>query len=663
MKSGIKKGRSTTPKGKSSLGSDPYTDEVYDLRGLNASDPDQITEDGESPKADNCRMYARLSGQKRVAIRTRKGSRRLSTPIGETLNVQNVAGSTGDVPFTDSNWIAEPFTPSATGPLTQLQLEIKRTVAGGGHVIVEVFTDNAGKPGTLIAQGSIIAGTISTSYAYLPAYFIDAPSVTNGTQYWHRVRVQQGGTATYSLNKTAAAGGYSTVTPGTVYTALGYTWHYKSYISSVGAIKGYNRRYPSNKANRTMFAFATGMYAVTDAGVPTLLASSVNANADAVRFADLNDISYWVDGLNTAKQWDGTTVSDVLNVAGTPTHVIVHQNRLMFVPADDPTRVNYSDLFAPTSYPAVNFFYVPSPKSPDHIAGWIEFQDNLVIFTRETKHTVSGADVGSFTRREAIGTKGAVSQEAIVADRNYIYFMADDGNIYRYNGVEDEILSEKIEPVLQGIADKTKVRLHLYRNQLRVYYPSGTDTFSQDMVLLELSTKESNKYLQWFHDTGRPVVGSLEWTQNNNELIEFSSRTGAFYLGETDESDLGKAINFAYWTKYKMYASGSSKDRIKRFRPYVRPSDAPYIMSIGKDIDFANKPVMVPYTIDPGGAKWGNFTWGDGTLWGDNSALISEKVPMSGRGNFTQYRFECALVESPVELYGYIALVKSGRVR
>jgi hypothetical protein len=643
------------------VGSVPRLDEVYDLRGINLSDPDQVAEEAESPRADNVRMYARQEGEKKVAIRTRKGSRRLSTPVGEALNVQNVASSTGDATFTSQTWLLEPFTPSSTGAITKLEYEIKRSLSGSGHVIVELYTDSAGTPGTLIAQGAIIAGNITTSFQYRAAYFIDAPTLTSGTQYWHRVRVQEGGTATYALNKTAASGGKSTVTPGTVLTDLGYTWRYKSYISTAGNILGFTRRYPSNKQNRTLFAMGTDVYSVTDAGVATSITSTINAAAEKVRFVNVDDKTMWCDGYTT-KKYDGTTVSELLN-AGAATHFIIHKNRAFLVPADDPTRVKFSDLYNFESYPSVNFFYVPSPKSPDHVVGWRVFQDNLHIFTHETKHTVYGSEIGSFTRKEAIGTKGAVSDEAIAVDRNYIYFMADDKMIYRYNGVEDELLSEKVEPELQSIVDVSKVSLHIYRNQLRVYYARGTDTQPRHMLLLELSKKDSNKYLQWFQDTGRPVMGSLEWTHTNNELIEFSSKVGAIYLGETDESDLGKAIEMKYWTKYKLYGSGMAKDRIKRFRPFVRPSDAPYVLQVGKDIDFANDPVMVDFTVAAGGATWGNFVWGDGTIWGDNAQLIDDKVPMSGRGKFTQFRFENNLVESPVELYGYGALIKSGRPR
>lgn len=643
------------------VGSTPYLDEVYDLRGLNYSDPDQITQEGETPMAQNVRMYARQEGEKRVAIRTRKGSRRLSTPIGEAINIQNVASPTGDVEFTDQLWLVEPFTPSSSGALTKLEYSIKRTVSGSGHVIVEIFSDNSNAPGTLIAQGAILAGTITTLYQYLPAYFIDAPALVSGTRYWHRVRVQDGGSATYALNKTAAIGGKSTTPPGTVITDLGYTWRYKSYLSTVGSILGFTRRYPSNKQNRTIFAMGTNVYSATDAGVSTSISTGINAAAEAVRFVQVEDKNFWVDGFTT-NQWDGVTVSELAN-AGANTLAIIHKNRLFLVPADDPTRVKFSDLFSFESYNSTSFFYVPSPKSPDHIVGWRVFQDNLVILTHETKHIIYGSDIGSFTRKEAIGTKGAVSDEAMAVDRNYLYFMGDDKMIYRFNGVEDELLSEKVEPELQAITDVSKVRFHLYRNQLRIYYAKGTELQATHMLVLELSKKESNKYLQWFQDTGRAVAGSLEWTNTNNELIEFSSKVGAFYLGETDDSDLGKGIDMKYWTKYKLYGSGMAKDRVKRFRPFVRPSDSPTILMVGKDIDFNNDPVMVPYTVDAGGATWGNFVWGDGTIWGDNAQLVDDKVAMSGRGKFTQYRFECARIESPIELYGYGALIKSGRPR
>ena len=126
---------------------------------------------------------------------------------------------------------------------------------------------------------------------------------------------------------------------------------------------------------------------------------------------------------------------------------------------------------------------------------------------------------------------------------------------------------------------------------------------------------------------------------------------------------MGKAIDFKYWTPYKIYTSGSAKDRIKRFRPVLRASQSRYNMLVGRDIDEQNKPAMRNYLVSSDGATWGGGeTWGGGKTWGSVS-LVQKAAPMSGRGKSTQFRFEKKGVETPIFLIGYIAVIKSGRAR
>lgn len=632
-------------------------DEVYDLAGLNQVAPDQVMPPGDSPNNENARSYAREESETRVAIRTRKGSELFSTPVGKAASTENVATSTGDIEFSGDTQIFQAWTSDADGVLTDIEPHIKKVTSGNGPVIIEIYSDNSGAVGTLIGQTSILPSAISASYDYISAHIMDAPTVENGTDYWMLYKVQDDGTGSYALNKTAGAGASSSTDNRVTTTSLLATFRYKTYVSTAGEILGFARRYPQNKQNRTYFAMNNDVYEVNSAGVSTSISSAIHASAEYWRTAQVDDKLMWVDGNNTAKWYDGTTVSEINNVSGNPTHVIIYKNRAFFVPDSDPTRVNYSGLYDFESYSSVNFFYVPNPKSPDHIAGWTVFQDALHIFTHETKHIIYGSSISTFERKEAIGTKGAVSQEAIATDRNYIYFMADDGQIYRYNGSSDELISGKIEPEINSIQNKKKVRFHIYRNQLRVYYSKKPNVTVEYMLIYDIDTE------RWFKDTGRTVLGSLEWYLDDNELIEFNSRAGVLYKGELGGSDAGKAIDFKYWTAYKNYGSGASKDRVRKFRPFVRPSSVPYNLMVGKDVNFENKPVMKETLVDSGGAKWGNFSWGDGTKWGSGKNLVDDAVPMSGRGNHTQYRFEKSGVETPVELYGYIAIIKSGRRR
>lgn len=645
-------------------GTSSRPDEVYDLRGLNLIAPDQVMPDNETPFTTNSRMYAPEADEASVAIRTRKGSEQLSVPVGRTANVENIASSTGDLAFTDSLWLMQPFTVTAGGALTELQLEMKRSVVGTGHVIVEIYTSNGGLPGTRIAQGSILNSLISTSYEYLSSYFIDAPTLEEDTEYVKVIKVQEGGTATYVLRQTAAAGARSSEDELVSFSTLGVSFRYKTFLSTVGEVLGFTRRYPQSTENRTYFGMGTELYEVTDSGTATSIHSGLHPSAEYLRFDHVDDNMLFVDGMSPAKWLKDDEIEEIPGVAGIPTHVWIHQNRAFFVPKDDPTRVNFSELYNFISYRPVDFFYVDRPKNSDHIAGGVVYQDNLVIFTHETKHTIYGTNLGSFTRKEAIGTKGAVSQEAITTDNNYVYFMADDKNIYRWNGAKDQLLSAKVHRELAQIQDPKKVRLHVYNNQLRVYYSRKPNTEVNCMLLLELDETTPNKYLQWFKDTGRPVAGSLEWFQDENQLIEFSSKAGWMFFGERSNSDLGKAIDFKYWTGFKIYGSGIAKDRIKKFRPIVRPTNQPYYLLVGKAVDFNPDPLpLQPWLVDSGGAKWGSFIFGDGTKFGRGSRLVDATSPMSGRGKATQFRFECSRVETPVFIYGYFALVKSGKAR
>lgn len=634
--------------------SEPKIDETYDLRGLNFIAPDQIMPKGESPWTINSRMYARDENDTRVANRTRKGSDPLSTAVDETLDAQNVDTGTGDVEFTTTRIIAQPFSPTTDGALTRLDFEIKRAAGATGHVMIQVCEDNGGVPGQIIGETSILSSDITDTYQYLPAYLMDAPDLNDANDYFALLFIQDNGSGSYYVRQTADAGALDldSVDGGISWNSLGASFRFKSYLSLAEGVKGYIRRYPSDGQKRTIFAADDSVFSAQDNGTVSVLDSTLNAGSSYVRFAFVDDKNMWVNGINAPRWYDGSAVTNIPNAPLGATHVIVHQGRAFFV--TDKTLVRFSELYDFATYPSVNFFYVPDPKNSDPITGWRSFQDNLVIFTHETKHIVFGNDISSFTRKEAIGTKGAVSDEAIAVDKNSIYFMADDGSVNAFNGISDKDISGKMEPEFSAIVDKSKVRLHLYRNQLRVYYAKAPAAYNNRMALYDIATD------QWFLDTGKNIVGSLEWTQDDNELIEFSSVAAWMFKGEQGYSDAGKPIDWKYWTNYKIYGSGASKKRIKRFRPVIRTVDANYTMLVGKDMDFANRPDMREYIVSGGGAKWGAFVWGDGTKYGRNK-MIDKQSAMSGRGRHIQYRFERKGVETPVELYGYIAQIKEGR--
>lgn len=639
-----------------------YPDETYRLMGLNMAMPDQLITNGETPYCINSRMFAREDGQSRVPVRTRKGPGFYTIPIGETLDKQQTA-VTGAASQTlnQSRRLSTSFVAGLSGPLTAIDLNLKQNT-GVGTFLVEIRSDNAGVPGDLLAISGTTGNSIASTYGYIKFRFHNPAVVAATTKYWIVLYAQDDNTNFFQASSTTATNTSAlSINSGGSWISQNFSLNYKTYVSAAGAIKGWCRHYYSNGTKRTLFAHGTTLYAVNDVdGTTSAVKTGLSSSATRYRYAKMNDKTIVVNGFDQPFEVDSAlAVTTLTSVPFVPNNVVVWKNRAFFTQPSDPTRIFYSDLADETVYPSVNFLYAPAPKTADPITAMTIFQDNLIVFTSETKYIINGYDVASFTLRQALGTKGALAQEGITQDRNFIYFVSDD-DIYAFNGATDQLLSDKVQPEVDGFADRSKVSIFLYNNQVRIYYPKASQSQNNAMLILD------NVYKQWFMDTNTYTdLPGMMAQDLNNPLVEASSIYGALFYGEVAFSDLGAPLDFKYWTPYNKYLSAMSKDRIKKFHPELRPASITYTMQIGKDINFQGAPTMIPYVVESGGHIWGADTsiWGlTGVNWGGGE-YEDNNVSLSGRGNHTQYRFERYGANTPVELYGYAGLIKSSRLK
>ncbi|MEY4440795.1 MAG: hypothetical protein RLY49_421 [Candidatus Parcubacteria bacterium] len=81
--------------------------------------------------------------------------------------------------------VAQSFTVSTTTPVSSIRILIKKTNSPWSNVTLRITTDNAGKPSkTDIAQGTISASTVTSSFNYLSIPLSSTISLTPGTTYW-----------------------------------------------------------------------------------------------------------------------------------------------------------------------------------------------------------------------------------------------------------------------------------------------------------------------------------------------------------------------------------------------------------------------------------------------------------------------------------------------
>jgi len=629
---------------------------VDTFSGLNLVQPFTQLKDGVSPYLYNARLYARNSTDRRVAVGTRKGPGFYTIPIGETIDTsQTSTTGASDTTLTTTSWAGAIFVAGTSGRLTKVDLNLKSGTTPTQHLIVAIYSNSAGSPGTLLATSSILTNSITSSYSYVSARFAEAPTIVSGTSYWIVAYMQLGGSGSYQWsNTTAATTSKTSSSSGGTWSSTSYALNVKPYISSSSKLLGGFRYTPSTGTNKTLIAHGTSIYTVADlTGVTTAIATGLSGSATDYYFDQADDKVFWVNGNDVPKYWDGTTVTSVTGSPPNGKFIIFHKNRLFVVDPLNPTKVVYSELGDYNNYPSTNFIYAPSPKSGDSITGWVVFQDNLVIFTRKTKYILFGDDPGNFILRQSSGKKGAVNQDVIKADANFIYYLSDDG-AYRYNGSADELISDSIQPEIDGMNDKTRASAVIQNNYYRLYY-AGTGSIVSNLCVL---WDTLNKF--WLRDTNTYI--SKSFLKEDSSLYEGSSLTGTLYLAEQAYSDLGKPIEFKYWTKY--FGDGLRKILLRRFIPSIRLQTQPYLLNIYIDIDQRNT-IPLQYTINAqaSGSTWGGgstTTWGTGVTWG--SATVSNPQILRGtEAYWHQIRFEQTGVDTPVEILSYLLQIRVRR--
>lgn len=624
---------------------------VQTFTGLDTTSPYTQMKDSVSPYFYNCRLYARNSTDRRVAVGTRKGSGFYTVPAGEAVDQQQTS-TTGaaDQSLTATSWVAGKFTAGANGRLTKVDVNIKNGTSPTQHLIVAIYSDSSGSPGSLLATSSILSTSIGSSYDYETARFVEAPQVASGTSYWVVVYMQMGGSGSYNWSSTTSATTAKTSTNGGgSWSSTSFAMNLKTYVSTNSPLLGATRYTPSNADAKTLLAHGTNVYSVNDVtGALTSIKSGLSSSATDYYFDQSNDQVFYVNGQDAPRYWDGTTDAVVAGSPPVSKFLTFHKNRLWFVDVNNPTKLVYSELGDYQQYLSTSFIYAPSPKSGDPIVGLKVFQDNLVIFTRKTKYTLFGDDPGNFVLRQASGRKGAINQDVIQADPNYIYFLADDG-VYRYNGSQDELMSDRIQTEIDTIADKTKAAAVIHNNYYRLYYPGTGATVNNSSILWDTL----NNF--WLRDSGTYV--DKPFVNETNQLYEGSSLVGALYYAEQAYSDLGKPIAFVYWTKY--FGDGLRKIFLRRVIPSIRLQTQPYELSLYIDIDQRNTtPLRYTVSAQASGYLWGQgspVNWGAGSpyLWGSN--IVSTPSPLQGtEAYWHQLRFEQTGVDTPVEILSYV---------
>lgn len=630
----------------------------YNLSGLDLYSPDELMRDNMSPYGRNFRMFDDEELTSRVAISKREGHTRYSDVVGEQVNAANTSTTGADTLTVGSiNWIAQFFTTSAiitNNNLSRISLRARNTGGGTAPIIVELWSDDSTLPGTKIATSSIDPTTLTSSYAYVDAIFIEAPELEPDTNYWIVVHQQSEGTGVYDFSTTTNGSVAATSSnSGNSWTVQNYALNFNVYSGPEGGVIASHRFYRTTASPETIFvaynSTGVGLYRVNDAtGAVTQITVTLSTSATNYEFVNVDNVCYFVNGVDTPKKYDGTTVTDMGGSPGVAISIRLHKAVLFLL--DSSNRVIYSTPSDLELFESTAFIYIPAPFTADYAEYMETFQDNLLFMTKNTKWVLYGQDVNTFTLRESTSTKGIAGPKAAHKYESFIYFVSPDGDVYAFNGGTDKSIGLNISRALDRTADIKDVQVLVHDNLLRIYYAPTGQSQLRDCLVDDL------EFFQWEQDTeiysnGGTVLNSQT---DSNVLVHNSSRISRIMYAETGTSDLGKPILFDYWTKYHNFGHPSRKHRLKRLYPLLRAGTGPYFINVDVDADEQNDPVENAISLDAGGSTWGGGdTWGGGATWGTTGNYIQPRISIPGQAVKHQIRFTQHGVDNPVSIVGY----------
>jgi hypothetical protein len=598
---------------------------------------------------------------------TRKGVDFHSAAAGETQDDEQESTTGGaDQDFNQTDRLAQVFTTASAGMLSRIDVRIKNPNGTSGVPIVEIWTDSSGEPGTFLARSSVKPSLITDTYQYLPVRFPVAPTLTTATDYWIVVYVQATGLGSYNWSSTTSGtSALSSSDGGSTWSATAFDLNFKQFYATTGGVKGLHRAYKSDGTAVTLFAHGTSLYSVNEStGALTAIKTGLSASATHYRFVTVNDTVYYVNGYDGLRKWDFTTESQVNS---TNYSLIEEHKGLLFVRrTDDPNRVDYSNFADYETFTSTDFIYVPSPKTGDPTTALKSLNGYLLLFTRNNKFILSGDDNATFNLDEAPDQKGTYTQETVSHDKNFVYYLSDDG-VYRSNGSEAQLLSESIYQDVLTMQNKEQTCLIANRGRLHLYFQDAATGYNNRSWVWNLNYGSGGQDCVESLDTDTCIQRAFNAYNDDDQLLVGCSIIGRTYWQENDSNDYtnnGGDIDFELDTHYMVGASPAVLKEYRYWQPRFGAQSGNYSIDAEYATDLrSNWQTYQSVQVQGAGATYGSgVEYGDGTVYG-TTAEVQAQLYVPGEYRRTAIRYKHYATRQPQSFLGHTLITQTRRIR
>ncbi len=298
------------------------------------------------------------------------------------------------------------------------------------------------------------------------------------------------------------------------------------------------------------------------------------AASTLVSFQSMNNLLIGYDGKNAPWTWDGQAASIQL-LAGSPpvgNIGILWQNYVFMAGVSTArSRLYYSALGDPSTWPVINFIDVPSPYDGDPITGLAILYGNLIVFKRNSIYIIQGTDPTTFVVSKTNAAVGCVSPYSVVSVENLVYFVSDKG-LYALNLSNEKQICYKVQPrydtavtnQLSGTLARNQIQALNYRLRNEIWEladcsASGQDQHSQAIVHnYNVVDKNGDPAVTEHFNYGSLLVkvgvnDTIDFTENGGGQLTATLTPGTYSLGASS----AEAGTLLALIKTQMQAAGA----------------------------------------------------------------------------------------------------------
>jgi hypothetical protein len=394
-----------------------------------------------------------------------------------------------------------------------------------------------------------------------------------------------------------------------------------------------------------------------DNAVVTFLSTS-RAQGSKLRFERYNFLGtssiMSVDGANYPFKYNGTTFtvltgapSDVLGAE----HVVEFKNQIFFAKGNS--------LVFTAPYTDSNFSPADGAgliTTPHNITGLIVFREQLIIFSTNQIHRLTGNTIADFQLQPISMGIGCVRTDTIQEVGGDVAFLGPDG--VRLLSATDRIgdfglavasrpIQSEANSLVSGNTSFTSCVIR-GKNQYRLFGYAASKTPATALGILATQfADQTAQGMAWAETQGilAYVADSIYSAADSAETVVFANRDGYVYRMESGNSFDGVAIQAQYFTPHLPLTDPRLRKTFYKLTTYVEPQGSINGI-VAPRINFDEPKVVQPPTIQLantadapflfGAATYGTATYGGKLTYSFTSQMVGSGLTISLQYSFNE---------------------------